>query len=121
MQILQGANTDSAGDTGFDALHRCRRALHRGDARNVLRHCGAPDLVPVDAGAGIAVRGVDHHGDVTGEYPVDDGPLPLRHVLAGLLVHLLAFDSVAPQHICGALGRKNREAEICQSLHREDQ
>ena len=48
-------------------MHRCREALHRGDAGDVAGHRRAADRVPVEPRAspgGSAVRSVDHQADL---------------------------------------------------------
>src|SRR4029077_2955410 len=103
VQFLQRHHADVAADTGLDALHGRRGTLHRRHAGDVHRYCGRTDLVSVDAWAGVAVRGVDHHVALARADRVDGRQF--RAVRAGLfevLAHLVARDTVAPQHFPGA-------------------
>src|SRR6185312_6849305 len=63
VRLLQRPHADPARLHRLDPLHGGGGALHGRDARDALGHGRRADLVPVDARAGVAVRGVDDHVD----------------------------------------------------------
>src|SRR3984893_19210520 len=97
MQLLQRHHSDVTADSGLDALHRRRRALHRRHTGNVHRNRRGTDLVAVDAWSRVAVRRVDPHRDLAqldGVHRRKCGSCGAR--LFEMLTNLIARNSVAP-------------------------
>src|SRR6201999_3233331 len=113
VQLLQREGTDVAADSGFDALDGGRGALDRRDAGNVYPDCGRADLVAVDAWSGVSIGRVEHHVDLAGADRIDRRHRRTTRLrFYEVLANLIARNTVAAQHLCGALGGRPPEAEI---------
>ena len=90
-----------------------------GDDGTVGTGGGRADGVAVGAGP-LALGGVDHHVDGSGLDELGDRLLAVVANALADLAHRQGVDPVAAQHLCGPGRGQDREAELREPSHRQD-
>ena len=117
--LLEAANPEGTAQLGLEGLDRCLELLDGGDDGTVGTGGGRADGVAVGAGS-LALGGVDHHVDGSGLDELGDRLLAVVANALADLAHRQGVDPVAAQHLCGPGRGQDREAELREPSHRQD-